>query len=289
MLDYHVHLWMHGHQDSLQATVDQLAAYCEHAAQRGVTEIAITEHVSRFVQVDRVLRGWWNADPDPHRRAEMAGCWDSELGADLDQYMDTVLAAKAAGLPVVAGMEVDYFAGQMDVVAGVLGGYPFDVLLGSVHWIGAWLFDALEWTEAQQQWDVRGVERVWADYTASIEELAASGSVDVLAHPDLVKLAGRVPDMPDEFYDRIAEAAASSGLAAELNSSGLRKPCNEAYPSPSLLRRFRDRDVPITTGADGHERRAVSWRIDEVKQLALDAGYDRICAFRERRRRLLPL
>lgn len=31
-------------------------------------------------------------------------CWDEELRADLDQYVDTALAAKAAGLPVVLGL-----------------------------------------------------------------------------------------------------------------------------------------------------------------------------------------
>jgi hypothetical protein len=29
------------------------------------------------------------------------------------------------------------FPGRMEQVATVLAGYPFDALLGSVHWIGA--------------------------------------------------------------------------------------------------------------------------------------------------------
>jgi histidinol phosphatase-like PHP family hydrolase len=53
--------------------------------------------------------------------------------------------------------------------------------------------------------------------------------------------------------DPIAEAARSSGLAAELNSTGWRKPCAEAYPAPALLSRFQDHGVPITTASDGHE------------------------------------
>ena len=219
----------------------------------GVTELAVTEHCSRFGQFDQLLRGWWDRDPSPARRSEMAKCWDEELGGDLDQYVETVLAAKAAGLPVVVGLEVDYFPDQMDQVAALLGNYPFDVLLGSVHWIGAWLFDALEWAKAQEQWSARGVDRVWDDYTRSVEELAACGAVDVLAHPDLAKVAGHRPGVPDEFYDRIAEAARSSGLAAELNSSGWRKPCAEAYPALALLSRFHNNGVPITTASDGHE------------------------------------
>jgi histidinol-phosphatase (PHP family) len=81
----------------------------------------------------------------------------------------------------------------MAKVAALLAGYPFDVLLGSVHWLGAWLFDPLDWAQAQQQWAIRGVERVWGDYTRAVEELAGTRAVDVLAHPDLAKVAGHRP------------------------------------------------------------------------------------------------
>jgi histidinol-phosphatase (PHP family) len=289
VIDYHVHLWRHGPQSSLQATIDQLATYCTHAAEVGVTELAVTEHCSRFVQFDRLVRGWWDDDPSPARRAEMKNCWDEELGADLDQYVETAVAAKAAGLPVVVGLEVDYFPGQMDKVAALLGGYPFDVLLGSVHWIGAWLFDALDWTEAQKQWTARGVESVWDAYTRSIEELAGTGAVDVLAHPDLAKVAGHRPQVPDEFYDRIAEAARSCGLAAELNSSGWRKPCAEAYPAPALLARFHDLGVLITTGADGHQVDHVTWRVSDLTAMARAVGYSEVSTFRDRKRTPRPL
>ena len=289
MIDYHVHLWRHTPRLSLQASIDQLAEYCAHASTLGVTELAITEHCSRFRQFDRLLRGWWDRDPNFARRSEMARCWDEELGGDLDQYVETALAAKGAGLPVAIGLEVDYFPGQMDKVAALLGNYPFDVLLGSVHWIGAWLFDALEWAKAQEQWSARGVDRVWDDYTRSIEELAACGAVDVLAHPDLAKVAGQRPQVPDEFYDRIAGAAKSCGLAAELNSSGWRKPCAEAYPAAALLARFHDFGVPITTASDGHELGQVSWRVGNLVEMARSAGYSEVSAFRGRTRTPLPL
>jgi histidinol-phosphatase (PHP family) len=193
VIDYHVHLWRHAPHTSLQADVDQLAEYCGYASRLGVTELAVTEHSSRFIQFDALVRGWWEEDPSPARRAETRTCWDEELGADLDQYVAAALAAKAAGLPVRLGLEVDYLPGQMAKVAALLAGHPFDVLLGSVHWIGAWLFDALDWAQAQQRWASRGVERVWDDYTRSVEELASTRTTDVLAHPDLAKVAGQRP------------------------------------------------------------------------------------------------
>lgn len=289
MIDYHVHLWRHAPHPSLQASVEQLAACCAQAARLGVTELAVTEHSSRFRQVDGLVRGWWEQDPSAERRAETTTCWDEELGADLDQYVDTVLAAKAAGLPVVLGLEVDYIPGRMAEVGGLLAGYPFDVLLGSVHWIGAWMFDAIGWVQAQRQWASRGVERVWGDYTRSVEELADTGAVDVLAHPDLAKVAGHRPPAPAEFHDRIAEAARSCGLAAEFSSAGWRKPCAEPYPAAGLLARFHDCGVPITTASDAHQVEDISWRIADLTALALDAGYREVTAFRRRKRAPHPI
>lgn len=289
MIDYHVHLWRHAPDLSLQASVDQLAEYCAQATRLGVTELAVTEHSSRFIQLDALVRGWWETDPSPARRAETATCWDDELGADLDQYVDTVLAAKAAGLPVVVGLEVDYLPGHMTKIAALLAGYPFDVLLGSVHWIGAWLFDALDWEPAQRQWASRGVERVWSDYTQAVEELAGTGTVDVLAHPDLAKVAGYRPPVPGEFYDRIAEAARTCGLAAEVNSAGWRKPSVEAYPAAALLARFHDYGVPITTASDGHDLGGLCWRLADVTAAAKAAGYHEVTAFRRRSQAPQPL
>jgi histidinol-phosphatase (PHP family) len=273
----------------MQATVEQLADYCAHAARLGITELAVTEHCSRFRQVDALVRGWWDRDPNAARRTETETCWDEELGADLDQYADTVLAAKAAGLPVVLGLEVDYIPGRMAEMGNLLAGYPFDVLLGSVHWIGAWLFDALDWAQAQQQWACRGVEQIWADYTRSVEELAGTGTIDVLAHPDLAKIAGYLPPTPAEFYDRIAAAARSSGLAAELNAAGWRKPCAEQYPAAGLLSRLHDHGVPITTGSDAHQVDDVALGIADLSALALAVGYSDVMRFRRRNRTPQPI
>lgn len=287
MLDYHLHLWPHGER-ARQPTLDQLAAYCEAAQREGVEEIALTEHLFRFVQADAPVRGQWDLDDGPHTRRnpalrrQAAEYWQEHNHADLDAYVDAVLEAKAAGLPVVLGLEVDYYEGRMDKVQALLEGYPFDVLLGSVHWIGAWLFDVLESSIAQAEWDLRGVEQAWDAYVRALEELSASGAVDVLAHPDLCKVADRRPADPkaiDEFHDRIAEAAAASGIAAEVSSAGWRKPCAEAYPAPSLLRKFRQRDVPVTTASDAHHLDLVANRAHDLKPLLADAGYTELVAF----------
>jgi histidinol-phosphatase (PHP family) len=281
VLDYHLHLWPHGER-ARQATVEQLAAYCERAAGEGVSEIALTEHLFRFDQADAVLGGWWRDEPDDGLRAEMERYWHEHVSADLDAYVETGLAAQAAGLPVVIGMEVDYYPGRMDRVSELLAGYPFDVLLGSIHWLGTWMFDDPGSALAMAQWDVRQVDDVWDDYTRALEELAASGAVDVLAHPDLCKVVGRRPAVPDEWYDRMAEAAAGAGIAAEVNSSGYRRALAEPYSPPPLLERFHRAGVAVTTASDAHRLEHVATRSADLRAMVVAAGYTTLRAFTRR-------
>jgi histidinol-phosphatase (PHP family) len=288
MLDYHLHLWPHGERDT-PPTVEQLGDYCEVAEAAGVEELALTEHLFRFVQADHLLKGFWNDEPDPAMRDSMAAYWDDHARADLDAYVECVLEAKAAGLPVVLGLEVDYYRGRMDDVRRLLEGYPFDVLLGSIHWLGTWRFDDLDDGLSMGEWSSRDVDNAWAEYATCIEELAASGVCDVLAHPDLIKVVGYWPLAPQECFDRIAEAAASSGMAAECSSAGLRKPVGEAYPAPALLQRFGAAGVPFTTASDAHRREHVADHGPELRALLQTVGVEKLQAYRARQPREVSL
>jgi histidinol-phosphatase (PHP family) len=289
VLDYHLHLWPHSERET-PLNLDQLRAYCERAQEAGVTELAVTEHLFRFRQAAALLGGFWNDDAvSPALQASMADYWEFHASADLDSYVECAQVAKDAGLPVVIGLEVDYYAGRMDQVATLLAGYPFDVLLGSVHWVGAWRFDDLDDPVSMGEWSTRQVDACWEAYTGAFEELAASGACDVLAHPDLVKVAGFVPDAPAEWWDRMAEAAAAAGMAAELSSAGWRKPVHEQYPAVPLLERFVARGVPLTTASDAHRLEQVADCAAALRGLLDQVGVDSLCGFEARRPRPVSL
>src|SRR6516162_6899170 len=267
MLDYHLHLWPH-HEHDTALRPEQLAEYCEQAEAAGVTEIALTEHLFRFRQADALLGGFWDDESVPPALAEsMAEYWKFHATVDLDAYIACAQEAKEAGLPVVIGLEVDYYPGRMDEVSALLAGYPFDVLLGSVHWLGAWMFDDLASAVAMAEWDAHRVDEVWDDYTRALEELAATGAVDVLAHPDLCKVTGRRPAAPEEWYDRMAAAAGDAGIAAEVNARGYLAPAAEPYSPPPLLARFRAAGVPVTTASDAHRLQHVAMRSADLKAM----------------------
>ena len=286
MLDYHLHLWSHDQAD-VSLRVEQIADYCERAVAAGVVEIALTEHLFRFVQSESIVAGLFD-DEDPVLRASMREYWNHHARNDLDLYVETATAAKEAGLPVVVGLEVDYYRGRMDAVAKLLAGYPFDVLLGSVHWIGAWRFDDFDAVD-MAEWSTRRLDECWDAYAGAVEELAATGVCDVLAHPDLIKVQGFVPGQPEECWDRLAEAVASSGMAAEVSSAGWVEPCHEQYPSRGLLDRFVQRGVGFTTASDAHNLERVADRADDLRLVLSAAGVDELVAFSGRKARSVPV
>jgi histidinol-phosphatase (PHP family) len=287
VLDYHLHLWAHG-QPSSDASVERVAEYWRHAEAAGVTEIAITEHLFRFIQADAVLAGFWDDDPDAELRQAMASYWADHARADLDDYVGALIAAQAAGIPVVVGLEVDHYPGRMEKVAALLEGYPFDVLLGSVHWLGAWGFDNYEDPAFGAEWDARDSDDVWLQYGDALAELADSGACDVVAHPDLPKVAGRT-SASAEHHERIAEVIALNGLAAEVSSAGWRKPAGEAYPAPDLLRRLAAAGVPVTTASDAHRPQEAGMGMDGLRRLLAESGYRTLNAYRKRRAAACPL
>ena len=72
MIDLHTHLWEHG-PGPLRVERGRLEAYCDQAAARGVTTIAVTEHLERFRQA-RDLLGEPEITATP-RRPDRPGRW----------------------------------------------------------------------------------------------------------------------------------------------------------------------------------------------------------------------
>lgn len=288
MLDYHLHLWPH-EESSVWFKLDQIADYCEEAAAHGVTELALTEHTSRFVDVVSAVGPIWLRFGHEPTSPVLAEYLDWHARNSLEQYVELVQRAKDEGLPVKMGLEVDYYRDQMDIVSPILAQYPFDVLIGSVHWLGSWQFDDYEVPTHYHEWTVRDVEQCWADYTIAIEELAASNSVDVLAHVDLIKVAGFQASERAGFWELMASAAAGADLSVEVSSAGWTKPVAEQYPAEGMLDRLVAKGVTFTTASDAHSLERVGERADDLATLLEARGVSQLASYTNRQRHLVAL
>jgi histidinol-phosphatase (PHP family) len=274
ILDYHLHLRPDGeHLDDGAFAHDHLAAYAAAAAERGVAEIAITEHVYRFRQA---------AELSDHI------FWRENAQDDLDLYVERLAGARDGGLPVLLGIELDWLgAGAVDEVAALARRHPFDVVLGSVHWHGAEAFDHPDYSI----WDTHPVDQVWRLYVDALCAAAASGIYDVMAHPDLAKVFGHRPseELERELGGQVAEAFRAAGVCAEISSAGLRKPAADVYPSEIWLEQLHAAAVPITFASDAHRPDGVGVGLDRCLRAAQEAGYASLTRFRGREREAVAL
>jgi histidinol-phosphatase (PHP family) len=273
IVDYHMHLRgpVASGPEPLVFERAAIERFVERAAERGVDEVAFTEHVYYFRQTLEI----WDL---PYHLERCV--------FDLDTYVDVLVDARGAGLPVKLGLEIDLVPGRQERLAELVARYPLDILLGSVHEVANVAVD-----QQPGIWERLSVEEVWRRYVASVVELAASGAVDVMAHPDLVKIYGRRPEagVEAELAEELAGGLAAAGVAAEISTAGLRKPVGELYPSEALLAAFRRHGVPITLASDAHQPALVGEDYDRALSLARAVGYGTVSVFDRRERRQEPL
>ena len=280
-VDSHVHLQPHGEAPLM--TRQRIELYLKHACANGIEQIALTEHLFRFRDAFDMLHGWWQIDgEDPALIAATEAYWRDHVSGTMADYVRVVEQAKSAGLPVSLGIELDWIPGRAEDLRHLLQPFDWDVVLGSVHWIGAWSFDSLSDEVFAREWARRDIDFVFDQYSTLLRDLASSGLADVLAHPDLPKLAGHRPTSFTPLHSAIIEAAGYGSCALELNANGYNKPCAEPYPAFDVLTRAKDRGLSITLASDAHEPQRVGQRFDDLATFARRAGYDEFVSFERR-------
>lgn len=194
-------------------------------------------------------------------------------------------AADAApdGFEVRLGMESDFFPGKEPWLRALHSKADFHYILGSVHW------HIPEYLDAFWRGDPLAFRR---QYFAHLAESAESGLFDSLAHPDLVKNAEPKGWDFEKLRPAIAAALdriAKTGVAMELNTSGLNKPFPEMNPGPEMLQMMAERDIPVVIGSDAHTPRRVADQFPRALDQLVEAGFKTVSVFRERKRSGLPI
>jgi histidinol-phosphatase (PHP family) len=276
LTDYHVHLRPDepGTDAAAYFTERNVERFVEGAHERGIAELGFSEHVYRFREALEVWRHPF---------------WVEQAVDSLDDYVEFLLAMRAAGYPVKVGLELDYVRGREDELAKILDGRPFDYVIGSVHFISDRAVDH----QGYDAWRESPPDEVWHEYFQAVGEAAATGLFDVMAHLDLVKVWGVARPAPREplttHYAAAMDAIREADVAIELSTAGLRKPVDEVYPAPALLRLCLEAGKPVSLSSDAHVPEHLGHAYDRAVELLREAGVGEIAVFDRRARRLEPL
>lgn len=258
----------HLHTDQSPDSSVPIDIYAALAVERGIPEIAITDHVdfdprdpafeySRYDDRERVVRG-------------AAERWAPQ------------------GVAIRFGAELTYNQRWEADVRAHLKRYRYDYVIGSVH---DWP-ESPYWPSRVRAWiEGRSLEAIVAPYYAEIIAAARSGLFDTIGHLDVVKrylhpyvtapeLAAR-PDLQEPALHAIIE----SGTALEVNSSGLRYPSEETYPSATVVARFRELGGErVVVGSDAHSRGSFAARLNESYRHLAAAGFETLTFGRDAQR-----
>lgn len=203
-----------------------------------------------------------------------------------DEYVAIVTATQKkfeGRLDVRLGLESDFYPGVEPWLEKLHAKVPLSHVLGSIHYqVGDYrkLFYTGETFSYQQL------------YYEHLAQSAESGLFDTLSHPDLIK-----NESPDEwnfdrirpFVERALDRIAATGVAMELNTSGVQKSLPEMNPSPSQLALMKERNIPVVIGADAHVPHRVGDGYVTALRLLESVGYHEVSYFIDRKRHDVPI
>jgi histidinol-phosphatase (PHP family) len=246
--DYHSHAPWCRHAEG------PLEAYAQRALALGLEQLGMSDHLPW--PKDEHLDWTMKRSELPDYVAEVRGLQENYKGK----------------LEILLAVEADYVKGQEAETKKLLETAPWDYVIGSVHVLNGW---GLDDSKDLSRWEKGDVNQIWMEYFEALAESAATGLFHIIGHCDVAKKFNFRPSQDMRAaMKRVAESFAKAGVIAEINSSGLRKPCKEIYPSLEFLKILRSAGVSITLGSDAHKPEDVGADFQASVKLARDAGYE---------------
>jgi histidinol-phosphatase (PHP family) len=255
--DYHSHPQAHSVKPY---TPELLQPWADSARQRGLREIAFTDH-------DRYHEG-------------------VDFG-EIDK-----LRAANPDLAIRAGIELDN-----DPVTGKAGRAwveknwdRLDFVLGSAHYLPGdpEMFDQVT---RKDEFSRRDVAADCARYIAELEGMISRGGIDAMSHLDLIKIHGvwhPEGGLPPHFQP-LLERIKREGLAIEISTAGWRKPVGEQYPHVDLIRAAQRLGIPFTLASDAHSHAQLAEDYGRLEDLLRQLGVREVASYEKHRRKLVAL
>ena len=262
--DYHMHL-EYGSYDE-----DYAEGFFRAAAERGVDEIGFSEHAHTFPEFEQLYYDDLILDDSFVGAFQRKWLKTNKFKYTLDEYFSFIEKLRKKH-KVLAGIEVCNFQDQ-EAAAKILRAYPFDYIIGSVHFLRGWAYDT---AAIKAEWDNHPLTDIYEWYAQEAEKLAAAGLYDALGHPFNIRLYRYFPDFDvTPYLARVARAMKAADMIVDLNTGTYyRYPIEEFSPYPDFMRMANACGLPIITTSDAHKPEACARYNEEAGQYARSFGY----------------
>lgn len=251
MFDYHMHSKVSF--DGRAEATEMLAA----AEKMGLREICFTDHY----------------DYDPLAT-------EQTMLLDMDAYRSSYDRLESRTLKLRRGMEFGMLPDNADELRRLREAYPFDFVLGSVHFAdGLDIYYAPYWEgKTQHQAERRYLENILACVQAH-QDFHVLGHLTYIAKAWSNPAKRPVPYGDNrEVADEILRILVQKGKGLEINTSGV-DVSGDYLPGAVYLRRFRELGGQIVTvGSDAHDAARVGQHCANACELAREV-FGHVCTF----------
>ena len=274
--DYHTHSEACNHASGI------LEDYIKTGIAIGLPEIGISDHFPMFHL------------PDIFHHYAMDR-------SKINQYLKTSQLLKTqydSKIEVKVGFEIDYYQSTFSTYKHAIKPLlpDLDFLIGSVH-VVKWKDQDFLISRAFSVPDGFNSKNGDADnfilnYYENVLELVESNFLDILGHLDVVKKLGLIPEDPQPIWEllmRIIDKVEQKGMVVEINTSGLRMPEKELYPSNKIILELIERKIPLILGSDAHNPTDVGYAFPQTLQFLLKNGLTHLCQINKREKQMVSI
>lgn len=264
MIDYHMHSHWSGDSNA------EIMSICEAAANKGLRQICITEHLD-FEPTDI-----------------------SYQALDYNRCLSQIEEARNIfedKLTICFGVEVDYQERFGARIKEFLDTKKLDYVIGSAHYIDGILLE-----NHDKYFPGKSEKEAYRPYFDNVLKTVKTGWFDTLAHMDLCKRYGvRYYGSFDwapyaEQINNILAAVIEQDMTLEVNTSGLRQSPGSTYPERSILELYYSLGGRrIIAGSDAHKEEDVGSDIRQTLEMIKSIGFESIDVYCNRNRTELKL
>lgn len=259
LVDYHLHSQFSGDSKTT------LKAICSAAVERGIDEIAITDHMDYSY-------------PDIRPDHQIA---------NIDLYMNSIAQyqQKYAGhLTIRTGIEIGMEPHYLEACDAFLQQYPFDFVIGSIHECQGLPASRAVYFENKTK------EQAYETYYAAILECIQSfDNFDVIGHLDYCKryYPGEYVQgdhwIAQPMIEEIFRTLIAKGKGIEVNTSGFRHVSEMCMPHYDIIALYRQMGgTRITIGSDSHYDEFVGFRVKDTMAQLKQLGFTQFSIFEKR-------
>jgi histidinol-phosphatase (PHP family) len=154
----------------------------------------------------------------------------------------------------------------------------YDLKFVSVHFIKTKKeYIPLDWKEEGFKEMIKSfgsVKKLVTWYYSTLRNAIKTGCFDVVGHLDIIKIWNKnkkyfsgQEDWYKKEIQKTLKLIKKKNMKIDLNTSGLRKPCAEQYPSLDILKEAKKMKIPLLIGTDAHKSEELESGIEELKEV----------------------